>query len=765
MPETIAGREPIQIVEIKQPLCTHVFGEGQTNPDPAPDVTLYPGDTPDGDVFDRSADLTAIAYIDVPAGGPSGCLWEQGGATNGVYLGFTNGQIVFRVGDGSPTTYANNTAMIRINLVDFPEAVPDLKVVARIIMPDKITLGVYRTDAGNKCVVYTEATSPNGKLLNDQWAGVGDGTIGGSSSRFPNGEDGSDYNGTLDFIRFWGDVYEQTGCHASAGEPCYNTRGTCQSAFNYALGDPLSLYFWTGKGDVSSAGISYAIPSLVSVSTSPTRINLAGANPDAKGLGNRALCRVTFQDHEHSDRVVDPYVSERSWNPLDPERGSFWTRWLVRNKYRQNIVIVVHEGYAGQTLAEMTSRQYFLTSVSGPDSSGRVIIEGKDILARIEERKAQVPVASPGVLYTAITAAATSFEVANAIESEYDASGTLRIGDEIMTYTGVATSTNGITFSGVTRGTDGTTAKEHDVDETVQQGWRLTNATIADAYRELLEDFGGIDAGYLDTSGWATEAGDYLSFYRLTGLITEPTGVDEIVSSIQVQTLTYLWWDERDRLVKMRAIRGIDAEPPTLTDEYHIISGSFSLSEKPRERISRVYVHYAKQDFTAGIEDAKSYRSRYIVADLESETEELYGEKSIRNVYAPFLLTESLAANTATKILTRYVDTPSECTFLVDAKDREYWVGSTFYISHYLDRDQFGARRTRLWTVIAAEETVPGEQVRLTCADTTLYGRIHYIMATGASDYPGADAVPFKNCYIGDAAGLLSDGNPCGRIS
>lgn len=552
----------------------------------------------------------------------------------------------------------------------------------------------------------------------------------------------------------------------TADTKCYNTRATCQDPENFALGTPLSLFFAKGHvADMQVSDVPYVIPSLRNVGTSPTKINLAGANPDAQGLGNRALCRITLQDHQHTDRLVDPYVDGRSWNPLDADRGSFWTRWLVRNKYRQNIVINVYEGYAGQTLAEMTKRQYFLNSITGPDSSGQVTIQGKDILARIEERKAQAPVGSFGELYTSIDATQTSFEVAGALVSEYDASGTIRVGDEIMTYTSVTTSTNGIEFSGVTRGTDGSTADDHDEETTVQQCLRYTDQDIDDLLFDLLTTYGGIDASYLDTTNWAAEVDTYLAAYKLTGLVTEPVSVFQLVSEIQVQALCFLWWDERDALVKLKAIRGVDIEPETLTDDANIIAGSFSLTEKPRERVSRIYVHYLMRDFTQNYDDAEAYTARYGVVDLESETAELYGEKSVRNVYARFLRSQALAANTATKIITRYVEVPTEATFEMDAKDRGYWVGDTFRISHYLDRDQFGNRRIRQWTVISAEEIVPGEVVRYTVADTTLYGRIHYIMAADAADYPGYDVAPAKNCYIGDADGLLSDGETAGTIS
>lgn len=552
----------------------------------------------------------------------------------------------------------------------------------------------------------------------------------------------------------------------TADEKCYNTRATCLDPDNFALGDPLSLYFSTGAVAAQRVpGVPYIIPCLESVSTAPTRINLTGASPDAQGLGNRALCSIRFHGHRHSDRRVDPYRDGRSWDPLSDDRGGFWALWLARNKYRQNIEIVVHEGYAGQSLGEMVSRTYFLEKVTGPDAGGGVTITGKDILARIEARKAQAPLASPGVLYTGISAGATSFEVANAVEADYDAAGVIRIGEEIMTYTGRASSANGITFSGVSRAAYNTSAASHDVDATVQQCLAYTSERADDVVADLLTIYGGVDPAWLDTANWATEFDNYLPFYNLTTVITDPESVVDLVSEISVQVGFYLWWDERARLVKFKAIRGVDVEPDTITDRTHIIAGSFEITEKPRERASQVWVYYDKTDWIAGLEDPEAYESQFVAADLESETAELYGEKSIRKIWGRWLNAGALAGNTASKIITRYSETPSQCSFEMDAKDRDYWLGTTVAISHHMDVDAFGARRLRYWTITSAEEILPGDRVRYVAEDTTLYGRIHYIMADGTADYdPDAD-IPFNNCFIGDANGLLSDGTNCGRIA
>lgn len=547
---------------------------------------------------------------------------------------------------------------------------------------------------------------------------------------------------------------------------CYNTRATCQDTANFALGAPLSLYFTKGRPPADLVGLSYVFPALVSVSTSPTKANLAGANSDAKGIGNRAVCRIKFKDFQHTDRIVDPYIDGRSWNPLDADRGSFWSRWLVRNRYRTNMQVKVYEGYVGQTLAQMTTRLYFVTGISNQNSAGDITMECKDVLARIEERQAQVPALSPGVLYTAISASATSFEVANAVEADYDASGTLRIGDELMTYTGRATSTNGIEFTGVTRGTDNTTADSHSEDDGVQQCIRYADATVTDTLVDLLETRGGIPAAFMTDlklgGGSFNELVSFLSSVRFNRVLTEPYAISELIADMAEQLQFVIWWEETEQLIKASVIKGYEEAPSTLTEEGHIISGSFSMKDLPRQRASQVWVYYRQRDFTSSDTEPNNYDEQYVIANLESETDELYGSASIRTIFGSWISQSVIASNTATRIARRYNELPTEVKFRVDIKDGGYQISDTFQISHHLDVDEFGERRLRIWMVSSREEVIPNEVVEYVAEDTTLYGRIYYVMAAGSSDY--SPPAPFKSGYIGNASGVLSDGSSAARI-
>lgn len=559
-------------------------------------------------------------------------------------------------------------------------------------------------------------------------------------------------------------TYGVAPCTASgaAARKCFNTLSTCQDEANYLAGTPLSLFF--SKGGVAAqvvVGAPYIIPSLISVSTFPTTINLAAADANSQGLGNRAVCTITFQDHTHTDRVVDPYIDGRGYNGLT--RGTFWTKWMARNKYRQNIEIVLYEGYAGQTLAEMSQKLYFFESLQGPGPDGQITITGKDVLARLEARKAQAPLASPGVLYTDITAVQTSFRVAGALITDYPATGTLRIDNEIMTYTGRTAAGDQLEFTGVVRATDDSIAAAHTVDAPVQLCLRISSQRIDSTLQLLLETYGGVHAEFLDLTGWQTEIDAFLGFWLLDRLITSPTPVIDLVGQLQEQCLVNCWWDEKTAKVKLRAIHGASEAPRVLTAEGHILADTFSLNEQPAERVSQVWIYYRQRDKTKGPEDETNYKELTVLANPVEEAR--YDELSVRKIFATFLSSGVLAENVAEKIMLRYVNIPSTCQFRLDAKDRSIWVGDIVQISHPNDVDEFGERRVRTWFIISAEEVEAGETVEYVAADTTPYGQVFYIMPDGSADYPGAGPTEYGAAYIGDDYGKLSDGTDCARIS
>ena len=543
---------------------------------------------------------------------------------------------------------------------------------------------------------------------------------------------------------------------------CYNTFATTQDAPNF-VSTTLNLYFTKPNIghtvlDTSGGTPLYLIPSLVSVSTAPTVINVGGSNANMSPLGQRAVLRAAFQDHPHNDRIVDQYQAGRTFDPF--ARGSFWSKWLVRNKFHKGSTIRVYDGYIGQDLDQMISREYVIDNITGASSSGAVNITAKDILTKATGRKAQAPVVSEAELLNDISDTETSIVATGALIADYPATGTILIGDELITYSArVQTTGSTVTFTVTARGTDGTTADTHDAQDTVQTVLEYVNQSPWDVVEDLLTTFAGIDPSFIPIADWTTEGTTYLPSFTVSAKIVEPTSVEQLVSEITEQCLFYIWWHEVDKEIKLQAIRGIDVTPPLINDENNIIAGTFSIRERPDRRVSQVWTHYQLINPVEPVDEARNFRVVDILADLDAESANQYGEKSVKRIFSRWLDDRNVVLDFNTKTLSRFVETPREVKLRVDAKDRSLWTGDVVKMSHYSIINQFGEQLTGVWRIISAEEVVAGEVIEYVLDDATLEGVIVVYMDAGAPDYAGDGSDQFNGAWYSDASGLMSNGD------
>jgi len=556
-----------------------------------------------------------------------------------------------------------------------------------------------------------------------------------------------------------------TGGTPTGVRKCFNTRQTCQDPTNYVAGD-LVLKFV--KPVTSAPKDDLYIPSLVSVSTAPTKLNVGGGSRSKGPLGNRASATVMFMDHPFPDRAVDKYLSgrldgtaqtdESGYDPFD--RGTFWTKWITRNPFYTNRRLVIREGYTDQAPAAMNTREYLIDQITGPNSSGSVKIVAKDPLRLAEDERAQAPVLSPGELNADITAVATTLTVAGAVLADYPATGTLRADDELMTYTGRTILDGIITFTGVTRATDNTTADTHDLETQVQSCLRYTDADVWDIAEELLTDYAGIPASFLDTTGWAAEGALWLHQFSVSAVVAHPTGVSELLSELMEQALFYMWWDERTQKVLLRAVRPDTETPVSVTDRDHIIEDSMSVKEEPEQRITQVWVYWAIKSPVHHVDDPDSFRRIRIRADLEAETAVKHGDSRIRKVFARWIQTRGQAINLTARILGRYGVSPKIVQLELDAKDRDLWTADLINVTTRLITDDTGQALETLFQVISAEEHVPGHRVKYTLQKSEFQGiNFAFWMSNTAPIFTLAtDQEKKQGLWWSDASGEMSDG-------
>lgn len=498
----------------------------------------------------------------------------------------------------------------------------------------------------------------------------------------------------------------------SGGTECYNTRSTCQDPTNYDVGT-LTLRFCKNQAFLPNDG-NYYMPLLVSVSVSAGSINPVGASSTSSALGTRGGLSVRFQDAPHTDRYVDPYIANRVSRDagyIATERGTFWSKWRARNQYYIGRVIRYKSGFIDATgaVVDVVTRTYFITGFDGPDASGAVGMTAKDILSQFANDKAKVPAASNGKLLADLTNVATTLTLDPVgISSEYPASGAIRVGSEIMTYT----KGSGDTLN-LTRAQYGSALGTGKAGDVVQLCAVYTAQAPATILADLLTTYAGIPAGYLDTAQWNQEQTDYLP--RLYGtVISEPTGVQEIIAEMCEQMYFYLIWDEREAKLKLRAIRPAqDDTIYSLSDFGNFQADSVTLRDLNDQLVTQVWVYYGLINYAASAKEEKNYAVREIIATDEGLPEKNDFEK-IKKIYCRWIPSTNGAAavDLGEKMIARYGAAPRQVAFTLAGKDSDIWIGDFLQVSHRLSVDATGAPRPLNIQVMSAQETRAGTEFR-----------------------------------------------------
>ncbi len=535
-------------------------------------------------------------------------------------------------------------------------------------------------------------------------------------------------------------TFSEGACPAT-GEPCYQTRATCKALDAYTLDEPLTLRF--SMRDRAERFDEYVIPSVESVRTSPTRINVGGRRGSEKPLGVRAEATVSLIDHPHSDLLVDPYVDERDYDPM--ERSTFWAKWIRRNPFYINRALRIREGFEGEALADMQTRHYVIDKLEGPNADGKVTIKAQDVLRLADDDKAKAPALSSGILNAGVGEGDTSLVVTRAALSEYTQNDTkaIRIGDEVIRYSSVSELGSGnLSFTGLQRGSDGSEAEDHDAEDSVQACLEYINAQPWVIVNELLTEFGNVSSSYIDFGAWQTEGQEWLASYPLTRLITEPTGVTTLIGELSEQSLFYLWWDELGQQIRFKAVAPTIGDVPIISERGHLLRDTTSISVKPEQRASEVWVNFLPIAATEDDDKRKHFRRTRVRIDADSSSDFEFGDRRVYEVFSRWLTTDVQASLLAFRLLSSYLMPPKYLKFSLDVKDRDsVGVGEEVDVEYRGFVDDAGELEPVRYRVISAHESPPGQRIKIE-AQQSQFGvnqRFGRIMPNDTPDYAAAD--------------------------
>lgn len=393
---------------------------------------------------------------------------------------------------------------------------------------------------------------------------------------------------------------------------------------------------------------------------------------------------------------------------------------------------------ASKNIVNSETRAYLIDAIDGPDSRGRVTIRAVDPLRILDDKTSQAPILSRGELAAAIDNTQTTLLVAGATLSDYPASGTLRIGSELMTYTARATSGTNIEFTGLTRATDGTVAAAHEIESRVQTCIRYSDVNAWQVARSIIETYAPAAYPYVDLTQWTAEANQWLDGFIVSAVISEPTGLNQLLAELCRDAQFFIWWDERQQKILLKAVRPPTEVPQAWNEDANILAGSQTLVQRADERISQIWYYYQPRDLSKRVDDEANYRKVRIRVDGDAESVREYNEVAVTKIFSRWVRTDAIVTAITARLLTRYRDTPYYLTISVDAKDRGLWTADVVDVTTRLLTNEDGLPLSTRYQIISAQETSPGSVVKYVLQNYNFAARYGFWMADNAPIYDDA---------------------------
>lgn len=555
-------------------------------------------------------------------------------------------------------------------------------------------------------------------------------------------------------------------CTATGAPKCFQTFTTCADRVNFDGTGSIKWRFGpnvTGlpdTGDYSDADNpqTTVLPGLVSVSSSSSKLNISGILRGESPLGIRATCNVVLEDFPFNDFVGDFYRADRTLG-----EATFWELWQVRNRFYAGMFLRVYDGYVGQSLDEMDVRLYVVDKVEGP-TGGQVRITGIDPLRLTEATKAEFPRTTDILLAADIEDDATTIEAWGSLADFTDDFGNtsehyIRLGNEFISYTGATEVEAGkYSLDGVTRAALGTTAESGQADDKLQRVGYYSKKLIWHIAHDLIVSHSSIPDALADLDDWDDEAGAYLAAFKVSGVVPEPTPVEDLLAELCFSGQFSIWWDERLQAIPLIVVQPPAGVVPELTDADDILTDP-AVKRLPDERVTRVFVYYGVRDWTGSLTAAENFRTAHVRVSTDDENENASDSIVKREIFSRWIQTLSQALSASKRVIDLYANIPERLVVEIDAKDRAYGIGSVLDVATRAFKDTEGNPLAQRWQVVSFEEAQHGHRYRVEAQTFPYEGKFANIMADGSPVYASAtDAEKLDGCWLSEDTGLMPDG-------
>jgi hypothetical protein len=496
-----------------------------------------------------------------------------------------------------------------------------------------------------------------------------------------------------------------------------------------------------------------AIPCVQSVSIGSEEIRLG------RGLSYFGQATIELNDFVDDDRrAEDPFTGHPSRNGLDPEAGTYLTKLMARNPYWTGRPIRLIAGWATGGIwhpDDIQTHVYFIRDVQGP-SQGKLRLTAVGPLQQISLNEAEAPAPSEGRLAANLTSAATAASIHDPLIAEdYPASGFLRIGDEVVAFTRAGT------VLSLTRAQLGTLADSHEADDALQLVLRYQTQPLTTILADLLTTYGHANPSLLDLPGWAIEQAEWLPAYNLSGTISTPTKVLDLIQELLEASGCVLWWDDAGGVLRLRAIRTVMPAQAAWGDALHLL-GRPEVKRDMAERISRTDVLLDLRSAALDPKEASSYRLRLIGISYGEGPAE-HGSAKPKLLASRWLAVNQvgLAGRAAYLISAQLRNGRTTITVEVSAKDAALRLGDVVTLISQDLIDRTGQPESMRCVIVRREPISTGGRYRYVLQPLPSFRRAAVITANDHPDYEHSTALQKEQwAYIaGNGPPWFPDGN------
>lgn len=535
---------------------------------------------------------------------------------------------------------------------------------------------------------------------------------------------------TLDVAVKWcGNTYGVAPCTASGpvGSECYHGWASCQDKANFAPTEKLVKAVTTG------APLPAHVQRLPHIKKDGVKFTPTEIDPRA-GLATRAQVVFTLFDEPLPDHDWDPYWATRA----TPAQGTFWSRLLARFPAYSGAAATVGRAYFtdGWDDAEFINESYIVESIKGPSSSGEVTITVRDLIKLAD--RALLPAPTSGKLAVELLPGDMSMTLGTGEGAQYDATGYVRVGDQIIRYTsnaGDVLSWPDSTY----RSQFGTTAVTQAVGDGVQQCLVFIDERFYAVNRTLCNESGIADAN-IDIAGMQAEDDEWLGTrYKITACLSEPEQVSVYLAELAQQTGGVTWLDPVSQKVKYKYI---GPQSPaaltgaTITREANLVDGQTKIEPLDSLRLTRAGIFYNLATATSNRKEGKNYLRPMIYIDADAEGVNEYNDVRSDVLYSRWFTSANDAAMRGfiKRRVGTYRDVPRNIVGKVTAKDAAIREGELYDVTTAQLTGLDGAPRTVRCLVVKRVDN--GNGLDLTLRTTNFSRRYAFIAPNGTSDYP-----------------------------